>query len=126
MVSIIKSAKSITEAIRLGCEELKCERSDVDVEVLDMGSKGIFGLFGKKKKKGEGNIFSTGGSGSRSSPRRRLKKEKEAPAAMVAEVKTADSQRLNKRYILWNVGVLPEAAPPSAPHASESAAARRS
>ncbi len=50
MVSIIKSAKSITEAIRLGCEELKCERSDVDVEVLDMGSNGIFGLFGKPAK----------------------------------------------------------------------------
>ena len=50
MVSIEKSAKTVKEAIRLGLEELKCDSADVDIEVLEMGSPGIFGMFGKPVK----------------------------------------------------------------------------
>lgn len=50
MISIEKSAKTVKEAIRLGLEELKCDSADVDIEVLEMGSPGIFGMFGKPVK----------------------------------------------------------------------------
>ena len=46
--SIEKSAKSVQEAISLALEEMKADRSRVDVEVLDEGTKGIFGLIGGK------------------------------------------------------------------------------
>jgi spoIIIJ-associated protein len=45
--SIEKSAKTVKEAIRLGLEELRCDSADVDIEVLEIGSPGIFGMFGK-------------------------------------------------------------------------------
>ena len=47
MNSIEKSAKTVKEAIRLGLEELNCDSADVDIEVLEMGSPGIVGMFGK-------------------------------------------------------------------------------
>ena len=47
MNSIEKSAKTVKEAIRLGLDELKCDSTDVDIEVLEIGSPGIFGMFGK-------------------------------------------------------------------------------
>ena len=50
MNSIEKSAKTVKEAIRLGLEELHCDSADVDIEVLEMGSPGIFGMFGKPAK----------------------------------------------------------------------------
>ena len=50
MISIEKSAKTVKEAIRLGLEELKCDSADVEIEVLEMGSPGIFGMFGKPVK----------------------------------------------------------------------------
>jgi len=50
LISIEKSAKTVKEAIRLGLEELKCDSADVEIEVLEMGSPGIFGMFGKPVK----------------------------------------------------------------------------
>lgn len=50
MNSIEKSAKTVKEAVRLGLEELNCDSADVDIEVLEMGSPGIFGMFGKPAK----------------------------------------------------------------------------
>lgn len=47
MNSIEKSAKTVKEAIRLGLDELRCDSADVDIEVLEIGSPGIFGMFGK-------------------------------------------------------------------------------
>ncbi len=47
MNSIEKSAKTVKEAIRLGLEELRLDSADVDIEVLEIGSPGIFGMFGK-------------------------------------------------------------------------------
>lgn len=42
------SAKTTEEAIREGLKQLGCTLSDVKVEVLDEGAKGLFGLFGSK------------------------------------------------------------------------------
>ena len=50
MNSVEKSAKTVKEAIRLCLEELHCDSADVDIEVLEMGSPGIFGMFGKPAK----------------------------------------------------------------------------
>ena len=49
-ISIEKTAKTVKEAIRLGLEALNCDTADVDIEVLEMGSPGIFGMFGKPAK----------------------------------------------------------------------------
>lgn len=48
---IESSGKTIEEAISLGLEKLDLSISDVDVEIIDEGSKGLFGLFGSKLAK---------------------------------------------------------------------------
>ena len=45
------SAKTIEEAIYLGLEELGVAISDVTVDILQEGSKGLFGLFGSRLAK---------------------------------------------------------------------------
>lgn len=46
--SIEKSAKTREEAIEAALTELNASISDVDIDVLEEGSKGLFGLFGAK------------------------------------------------------------------------------
>ena len=46
--SIEKTAKTVQEAVSLALSELNVSEEDVDVEVLDEGNKGIFGLIGSK------------------------------------------------------------------------------
>lgn len=46
--SVEKTAKSVQEAISLAIQELNVEESDVDIEILEEGTKGIFGLIGNK------------------------------------------------------------------------------
>ncbi len=48
MKSITISAKTVEEAISLALNELKSDRDNVEVKVIDKGSKGFIGLFGKK------------------------------------------------------------------------------
>ena len=45
------SAKTIEEAISLGLEQLGASISDVTVDILEEGSKGLFGLFGSRPAK---------------------------------------------------------------------------
>ena len=45
-----KNGKSVQEAINLALEELNAVIEEVDIEVLDEGSKGIFGLGGKEAR----------------------------------------------------------------------------
>ncbi|OPZ69424.1 MAG: R3H domain protein [Firmicutes bacterium ADurb.Bin467] len=47
MKSIESSGKTVKDAINQGVKELGCDPSDVDIEVLEMGSPGLFGMFGK-------------------------------------------------------------------------------
>ena len=46
-----KEAKSVDEAIALALEELQAEKEDVDIEVLEEGTKAVIGLFGGKDAK---------------------------------------------------------------------------
>ena len=45
------SAKTVEEAIELGLQELGASIGDVDVQVVEEGSKGLFGLFGSRLAK---------------------------------------------------------------------------
>ena len=48
---IEKTAKSIDEAIELALNELGATKDMIDVEVVDEGTKGLFGLLGSKEAK---------------------------------------------------------------------------
>ena len=45
------SAKTVEEAVELGLQELGVSIGDVDVQVVEEGSKGLFGLFGSRPVK---------------------------------------------------------------------------
>lgn len=45
------SGKNIEEAISLGLAQLNCTKDDVDIKILDEGTKGLFGLMGSKPAK---------------------------------------------------------------------------
>lgn len=52
MVQVIeKSAKTVQEAILAALQELNTDESKVNIEVLEEGSKGLFGLIGNKMAK---------------------------------------------------------------------------
>ena len=42
------SSKNIEDAIEKGLQELNCTKEDVEIKVLDEGTKGLFGLMGSK------------------------------------------------------------------------------
>ncbi len=46
--SVEKTGKTIQEAIKAALEELRADENSVDVEVLEEGNKGIFGIIGNK------------------------------------------------------------------------------
>lgn len=46
--SIEKTGKTVQEAVQAALEELNTDESRVDIEVLDEGNKGIFGIIGNK------------------------------------------------------------------------------
>ena len=43
-VEIEKEGKTVSEATISACEELGVSRSDIEVEVIKEGSKGVFGI----------------------------------------------------------------------------------
>lgn len=51
MREVIKSGKTLEEAIEEGLKELGLDKSDVEIEVLEEASKGLFGLLGAKAAK---------------------------------------------------------------------------
>lgn len=51
MKSIVKTAKTVDEAVNIALEELNAEKEDVTIEVLEEPSKGLFGLIGAKEAK---------------------------------------------------------------------------
>ena len=50
MKSIEATGKTVNDAIKSGLESLGVDRADVEIQVLEMGSLGIFGMFGKRAK----------------------------------------------------------------------------
>ena len=48
MKSIESSAKTMEEAVTQGLEKLGVSLGDVSIDILDEGSKGLFGLIGGK------------------------------------------------------------------------------
>jgi DNA replication and repair protein RecF len=73
MKSIEVTGKTIDEAIEQGLKELNCNRDDVEVEILEAPSRGLFGLIGAKdakvklklrNKESEAEIFGLNGLGS--------------------------------------------------------------
>ena len=42
------TGKNIEDAIEKGLKELNCSKEDVEIKVLDEGTKGLFGLMGAK------------------------------------------------------------------------------
>ena len=50
MRSIESTGKTVNDAIKSGLEQLGADRSDVEIQVIEMGSPGIFGMFGKRAK----------------------------------------------------------------------------
>lgn len=51
MKSIIKTSKTVEEALKLALDEMNADRDDVTVEVLDEPSKGLFGFIGARDAK---------------------------------------------------------------------------
>ena len=50
MRSIEKTGKKPEDAINAGLKELGCDLSDVTIDILDAGSPGLFGMFGRLAK----------------------------------------------------------------------------
>lgn len=49
--SIEFAGKSVDDAIQAACDHYECEREKLEIEILEGGSTGIFGLVGTKKAK---------------------------------------------------------------------------
>ena len=89
MRSIEATGKTVNDAIKSGLEQLGLERDGVEIQVIEMGSPGLFGMFGKRAKvrlteKGEDPaldiempVLSLDGGGSRKG---RSEKKAERPA----------------------------------------------
>ena len=50
MRSIEKTGKKTEDAINAGLKELGCDLADVTIDILDAGSPGLFGMFGRLAK----------------------------------------------------------------------------
>jgi spoIIIJ-associated protein len=49
MRTLTKSGKTVEEAVLIGLQELEVKREDVEIEILNESSKGLFGIFGNKE-----------------------------------------------------------------------------
>ena len=93
MRSIEASGKTVKDAIRNGLAELGCDSDDVDIQVIEMGSPGLFGMFGKPAKvrltvkagdpalEIEMPVLSLDAAGARKQKQEKRKPEKPAPRA---------------------------------------------
>ena len=50
MKSIEATGKTVKDAIKNGCATLGCDTDDVEIQVIEMNTPGLFGLFGKPAK----------------------------------------------------------------------------
>lgn len=101
--SIEASGKTVKDAIQNGLAELGCTQDEVETSIIDMGSPGLFGMFGKPAKvrltvKGEDHsldiempVFTLdqGGQAGRKRGEKKPKVKPEAPAKAAEEVEEA-------------------------------------
>ena len=106
--SIEASGKTVKDAIQNGLTELGCTLDEVETSVIDMGSPGLFGMFGKPAKvrltvKGEDHSFDiempvftldqpAQGGRKRGEKKRAAKAEAPAPAEQPAAEQVAEAQ----------------------------------
>lgn len=103
MQSVEKSARSVDKAINLALEELGLHRDEVEVDILQLESSGVLGVFGRK----EGRVRVTPIKGARyeESTRPRAAKTAAEPkkksaahrAPVSAEVTVADKSKASER-----------------------------
>lgn len=94
MKSIEATGKTVKDAIRNGLAELGCDSDDVEIQVIEMGSPGLFGMFGKHARvrltmKGEDpaldiempvlSLDAAGGARKPKAEKRRAEKKPEKP-----------------------------------------------
>ncbi|MCR4436533.1 MAG: RNA-binding cell elongation regulator Jag/EloR [Clostridiales bacterium] len=63
--SIEKTAKTVQEAVHAALEELRTAEENVDIEVIEEGNKGIFGIIGNKMARVRVTLKETGGDKAR-------------------------------------------------------------
>nr|MBP7279727.1 Jag N-terminal domain-containing protein [Sedimentibacter sp.] len=51
MMMVEKTARTVEEAVQSALEELETEKDNVDIEILEQPTKGIFGILGSKNAK---------------------------------------------------------------------------
>ena len=101
--SIEASGKTVKDAIQNGLTELGCTLDEVETSVIDMGSPGLFGMFGKPAKvrltvKGEDHSFDIEmpvftldqpGQGGRKRGEKKRERAPKAESAPAAEAQSA-------------------------------------
>ncbi|MBQ8537580.1 MAG: protein jag [Clostridia bacterium] len=108
MRSYEASAKNVEEAISAGLEQLGVSIGDVTIEILQEGSKGLFGLFGSRMAK----------------VRLTVKEEEEDPLASLTASKPAKPARAEKREPKPEKKEAPKAEKKEAPKAEKKEAAK--
>ena len=107
------SAKTVEEAIELGLQELGVSIGDVDVRVVEEGSKGLFGLFGSRParvmltvKASEedplGNLLEEPSRPEKKQPEKKpaeKKAEKKQPEKKPADKKPAEKKETEKKPV---------------------------
>ena len=102
--SIEASGKTVKDAIQKGLAELGCTQDEVETSVIDMGSPGLFGMFGKPAKvrltvKGEDHSFDIEmpvftldqpGQGGRKRGEKKRERAPKAEPVAATEVQSAD------------------------------------
>ena len=109
------SGKTVQEAITAGLETLKLSIGEVQVDILDEGSKGLFGLFGSKLARVRLTIKEDDGADSTNVFAGSLDRYDASQASRAAEIQAAAEKQQRQR---------PPVQPPRKPQAEKPAAAR--
>lgn len=127
MKSIEMTGKTVEDAVKAGLRELGCDSSDVVIDVLHMGSPGLFGMFGKLAKVrltvkeddpaldfdlSDMNLSLNSKSG-KAAPKAKKEPEKAAPAKAADSVQTAEDKPQEKALESVSAAVEPACEPRS-------------
>lgn len=122
------SGKTVKDAIQNGLKELGCTLDEVETSVIDMGSPGIFGMFGKPAKvrltvKGEDHSFDIEmpvfSLDQPAQGRKREKKREAKPAKAESAPKAAPEKKVEKAEKTEEVAETADAAASEEPKAEK-------